>query len=367
MRFKRLWKKKHSPLSASPEKSHSTKSNFWPLPKRNTLFKKWKRVSFPQVAVLSPLSVSASAKGKRLFAFAGRHKAFLFCLFLSLMISDLLLIKSTGFLLPEKDLAFSRPFSARPLIAKPSLNRYEAIWENNIFHTGPIPDILKEEEPESLDPLPTSLPFKLRGTIVHANPKRSVATILAGIGKPAKALKQGEDIVQDQAKIVEIQRAKVIFRNQSNNRLEYILIPKEENPLNIAYEKPAPLSDKTSLIERVGNNFQVKRSDINTYLQKLPELLRQARVVPHRSSTGEIEGWRFASINKDSVWEKHLGFKKGDIIKQVDGETVKNPEQAMDLFERLRQDSSGFKILIEKDGKEMEYEYSVRENVPILM
>ena len=371
MRFKKLWKKKQAPSPVTPPVTSASSTGGAKKPKKfwakNRIFKK-NVFSSLDLSPLSSFSRFTQAKAKRLLTFAGKHKVFLFCLFLSLMISDLFLIKTSRFLLPEKVSAPpTRPASSMFFPDKLSLNHYKAIWENNIFHLGPIPDRLKEEPPESFDPVPTSLPFKLRGTIVHADPKKSVATILAGVGKTAQALKQGEDIAENQARIVKIQRGKVIFLNQDNNRLEYILLPKEKNPINIAYQTDKPKSDSSSLVKRFGNSFQVKRSDINDYLEKLPEILRQARVVPHRSSSGEVEGWRFASINKDSIWEKHLGFKKGDIIKQVDGEIVTSPEQALELFERLREDSSGFKILIEQDGKEMEYEYSVRENVPILM
>ena len=84
--------------------------------------------------------------------------------------------------------------------------------------------------------------------------------------------------------------------------------------------------------------------------------------MPH-TQAGELKGFRFASVNKGSVFE-NLGFEKGDIIKEVDGEVVTTPEQALELFERLK-GGSGFKMLVEKDGKEVEYGYGVDENAPI--
>ena len=119
---------------------------------------------------------------------------------------------------------------------------------------------------------------------------------------------------------------------------------------------------ESSLIKRSGNSFEVKRSDLNDYLGRLPEILNQARVVPHLQN-GELKGFRFASIDKGSVFED-LGFEKGDVIKEVAGELVTTPEQALELFERLK-GGSGFKMLVEKDGKDVEWEYNVNENAPI--
>ena len=293
-----------------------------------------------------------------------KNGPFLFCLFMALLFSDLLLIKSHSLLLPSPELPPLR--AVRPVpYAGLSLESYKNIWESNIFHTGPIPLRLEETTKISTEPVLSSLPFKLRGTIIHANPHRSVASITAGSNPSALSYQTG-DIIEKQAQVREIQRAKVFFLNQNNNQIEYIEIPKDQKALNIFWpEDKLPKKQESRLIEREGNHFRVKRSDINEYLQKLPEILKQARVVPHHSPEGQIKGFRFASIKKGSVFETELGFKKGDIIKEVDGEAVTTPEKALELFDRLK-GSGGFKILVEKDGKDMYYEYNVNEDSSIL-
>ena len=125
---------------------------------------------------------------------------------------------------------------------------YKSIWENNIFHTGPIPLQLKEASVSS-DPVKSSLPFKLRGTIIHANPRRSVATINSS--QKTLSYQQG-DVIEKQAEIKEILRAKVIFFNQNNNRLEYILIPEEKTSLSISYKKDKPKVSESRFIKRRG-------------------------------------------------------------------------------------------------------------------
>lgn len=300
------------------------------------------------------------------FLILKKYRLFFVSFLVAFLISDLLLIKAYHFLIPDKNLP---PLSSVSYLEDKAFSgNYQELWKTNIFHTGPIPSQLKTKTVE-LDPVLSSLPFNLKGTIIHANPKRSVATIQAGSLDKTFSYREG-DLIENQAEIRSIERAKVVFFNQNNNLLEYILIPEETNQLDLSYykqEEKSPIKStesKNSLMRKMGeNNYQVDRSVLNEHLMKLPEILNQARMVPHREA-GEIVGFRFASIDKDSVFEK-LGFQKGDIIKGVDGESVTNPEQALELFERLKGES-GFKMLVEKEGQEIELEYNVKEDAPIM-
>ena len=293
------------------------------------------------------------------FSFLKKKKSFFFKLVLAFFISDLFILEFHRLLIPKKSLP---PLKVASLSKNLSTKNYNKIWQDNVFHVGEIPT-KKLSDMTNKDPIKTSLPFSLQGTIVHANPIRSVATVK---NKESQAYKVG-DVIEKQAKITEIQRRKIIFINQNNNDLEYLDIP-ENFSLNMNLKNTAlsPSPYNTSLIKRQGNSFQVKRSDINEHLENLPKILNQARVVPHREEKGgsfAIEGFRFTSIKKGSVFEK-LGFQLGDVIKQVDGELINNPEKALTLFERLK-DSSGFKILVQRDGEDVEYDYNVSEDAPI--
>ena len=216
----------------------------------------------------------------------------------------------------------------------------------------------------SLDPRPSSLPFKLKGTIIHTNPIRSVATISSGSENKTLSYQKGE-VIEKQARIEEINRGRVVFINQNNSRLEYIEIPKEEKEV-FKINPSFPEQKSYSIVKRKGENrFQVKRSDVNRYLQQLPSILQEATVIPYRSREGgAIEGFRFVHIDKGSVFED-LGFEKQDIIKKVDGETVMSIDQALELFEKLK-GSSGFTVIMEKKGKEISREYSVNEDAPMI-
>ena len=284
-----------------------------------------------------------------------KKKPLFVALILAFLISDLLILESHKLLLPEKSVPpLKLPPPARSAVSK----NYETIWEKNIFHPGPIPAGLISKIEPSGKPVKTSLPFTLKGTIVHADPERSVATVKDR--KETKAYKSG-DIIANQARIIEIQRRKIIFFNQNNNLTEFLQLP-ESVPVTLSFNRPRRRDPvQTSLVKKAGNTFEVKRSRINEYLQKLPEILRQARMIPHKvkkDGVMVIEGFRFESIKEEALWLKDLGFQKGDIIKQVDGEPINTPETAIALFEKLR-DSDGFEMVVQREGKTIKRNYTV--------
>ena len=293
-----------------------------------------------------------------------KYKVFFLVFLIAFFISDLLLIKSYNLVIPDKELPPLK-LSYQSNNLNDFRDSYKVIWDNNIFHTGSIPLTLKTEG-VNLAPVLSSLSFTLKGTIIHSNPKRSIATIKSGYNNETLSYQAG-DRIDKQAEVKEIQRRRVIFFNENNSRLEYILLPENTKNLDLSYKQKnisVPKKKTDDLVKKKGQNqFQVSRSDINNHLKKLPEILNQARMGPYRKN-GEIRGFRFEAIDKGSVFES-LGFQVGDIIKQVDGEFIETPDQAIQLFERLK-GSSGFKVLVEKEGKDVELDYNVSENAPIL-
>ena len=207
-----------------------------------------------------PVFLRDSKKFNRQF---GKKKPLFVTLILAFLISDLLILESHKLLLPEKNI----PSLKLPPPQRSSFSgNYETIWEKNIFHSGPIPTGLISKAEPSGKPIKTSLPFTLKGTIVHTNPGRSVATVKDR--KDTKAYKTG-DIIAKQAKITEIQRRKIIFFNQNNNQLEFLQLP-ESIPVTLSFNRPRRKDPvQTSLVRKAGNSFEVKRSRINEYLQKL--------------------------------------------------------------------------------------------------
>ena len=78
-------------------------------------------------------------------------------------------------------------------------------------------------------------------------------------------------------------------------------------------------------------------------------------IVP--GSGGKIDGFRFVSIQPDSIFSK-LGFKPGDIIKSVNDEEVTSPTQAMEMYQSLKS-SDQLNLSVTRDGRDETFDYRI--------
>lgn len=286
----------------------------------------------------------------------------LLCLMISYMIADLTVLYYRPYMLPsKKDVAPPRPTrSFRP--RNQSIADYNAITDRDIFNEdGKIPDPLsagKGEENIERPAVPSQLPIQLLGTIVHFNPKMSIATVSITSKSLSSSYKVDEEI-EGMARITKIERKKVTFINLNNRRNEYIEIT-EEQGLSFGMQTAAAGPGNGDLVEQRGKfDFAVKRSDLDGLTQNLSSLLQQARMEPVFSPDGiSVEGFRFAAIQPGSPFEK-LGFKVGDMIKSVNDEPVNSPTKAMEMYNLLKT-SNNVRLGVEHDGREEKYNYTIQ-------
>ena len=234
--------------------------------------------------------------------------------------------------------------------------QYDIITNRNIFNAeGFIPPPLSTGDTKDQDmgqPVPSRLPLKLIGTIVHANPARSVATIQVQGKKITPYLPK--DDMESIAQLIKVERFTAVLRNNQNGRLEYIEI--KDDGVNLAVQNT--MSPKKSRQARQGNNFSLKRSEVDRYIQNLPALLQQARAIPIiEPGTGAINGFRLVEIQPGSLYE-NLGFKRNDLIKNVNGEAVDSPAKAMELYNSLKTDSN-ISIDFERNGRMQTSNFSI--------
>lgn len=284
---------------------------------------------------------------------------------LSYVLSDLVLLNIRPLMLPKSDQAppAYNP-NNRPL--KISMRQdLNPISDRNLFNSdGVIPPALsaagEEKAPEDAPAVLSQLPLKLEGTIVHLNPNRSVATVALQTKNETKAF-MTEDEIEGMAKIVKIERRRITFRNLNSNRLEYIEIPKEGG-ISFGFKTQETAASGSEEVARHSDfDFSIKREDINKYTSDLSSILQQARMVPNilPGSGGKVDGFRFVSIQPNSIYEK-LGFKMGDVIKEVNGEPVNSPTKAMELYNALRSENR-IKLSVERDGKNESFSYDVKD------
>ena len=242
----------------------------------------------------------------------------------------------------------------------PARSEYAAITNRNIFsYTGdiPAPKVGGRKKGQDADPVPSQLPLALVGTIVHSNPSRSIAQIEIKGKNQALAFAPNKE-VDRLATIVRIERNRVVLRNLNNGRLEFIE-NKDATKLNFTASRVIQRPDGPANIRIVGENkFEIPRSEVLRFTSDMSNIVMQASTVPHRKATGEIDGFQLTSIQPNSLFSQ-LGFLPMDVIKKANGEPVDSPAKAIELYNALR-NSNTVKMTIERDGREIEFEYTVK-------
>jgi general secretion pathway protein C len=256
----------------------------------------------------------------------------------------------------------NRPIHA-PAVNYASVDQYRPITERNVFNEDakiPPPMSANGEGPQSVDapPVASNLPLKLEGTLVHANPAKSVATITVKSKNSADSFIVDSEI-ENMARVTKIERRKVIFRNLNNQRLEFIEIPADP-ALALKKAGPAPV-DSGEVKQKNDFEFAMSRADINKYTSNLGEVLQQARMVPNivPGSGGKVDGFRFVAIQPGSIYEK-LGFKPDDIIKSVNGEPVDSPTKAMEMYNALKADNQ-VQLGVNRGNRDETFRYDITD------
>ncbi|MGE0527056.1 MAG: type II secretion system protein GspC [Bdellovibrionales bacterium] len=280
-----------------------------------------------------------------------------------------------GFLIADLSVLYVRPamLPTQPPPRKPiraprnvitDASQYSQVSERNIFNQdGKIPPPLTSEggegAPVDNEPVLSQLPLSLEGTLVHANPARSVASIMLKTKNETHALSPEQEI-EGLARVVRIERRKVIIRNMNNNRLEFIEIPKD-TAVTFGVKDPAVPVRGEEVLRKGEFDFTMKRTDITKYTADLGGILQQARMVPNivPGSGGQVEGFRFVAIEPNSIYEK-LGFKPMDVIKSVNGEAVNSPTKAMELYNALKSEGR-INLTVERNGRNETFTYNIAD------
>lgn len=296
------------------------------------------------------------------------EKAFpyLLCLFIAYAIADLVILKLRPEFLPKD--APPPVFNSSQSLDNQKLSNefYNSIISRNPFSLdGSIPDVLRPvgetaKPQEDLPPVLSSLPLTLEGTIVLTNAERSLANINVKGRNAIIPFSVGREI-EGLAKVISVERKKVIIRNLNNGRLEYLEM-KSEDKLSFQSGKAnseIPALSPNSDIKKVADNkFEIKRSDLTKYLSNMSAILMDAAVIPERDANGNVECYKFVNVKPDSVYTA-LDIQTGDSICGVNGEKVDSPQKAMALFQKL-QSEPNIEIDSKRGGDRFKKNYTIK-------
>ncbi len=292
----------------------------------------------------------------------GKSFPYLVVFLLSYSTADLSILKYRPQMLPT-EAPPKRPEKKSQNANQPR-DAYSSITSRNIFNLDKkIPPALAESESSNTGDddrpaVPSNLPLKLMGTIVHLNGKKSVASIdikSKGQTLPFKVDQNIESI----ATILQIERRKVIFRNLNNSRKEYIEIAKDfKMNFGVQASKVKSGLDGIDTLSKFDRSVSRDLVEKFTKPSELPKLLKQARMKANMGPDGSVQGFRFDWIKPGSPFED-LGFKVGDVIKGVNGEDINSPKKAMEAYNALKTNPY-ISLRVMRDGREEDLNYSVK-------
>lgn len=281
--------------------------------------------------------------------------------FIAFSLADLTIIYFRDLMIPDQ--APPKKMMQQKPQAFVDRSQFSVIINRNLFSaSGIIPDPINLSKTlpgkKDNDPVPSKLPINVIGTLVHSNPKKSIAALEVKSKNMSGSFSTGADI-EGLATIEKIERNVVFIRNSSSGVLEYIELSKAGTKVAFGASKPEATKPGKEVLSVGNNTFAIKRSDLLKYTNDLSSVLMQARAVPNRDpNTGEINGFRVLDMQPGSIYEQ-LGLQRMDVIKGVNGEPVDSVQKAMEMYNTLK-NGTQVKMQIERGGKTETFTYDVK-------
>lgn len=227
------------------------------------------------------------------------------------------------------------------------LSYFNVIMDRNIFGATlkKVSAQVKEPEVEALEP--TSLKIALLGTVT-GNQQNSFAVIEETHKKTQGLYRVGDSV--ENATLKMILRGKVILR--VGDRDEILIM---EEPSSSKTEKRGRAATPPVKAER---SITVRLSDLEKPLQDINQLMSNVRISPHFKD-GVADGLVITHIRAGSVFRR-LGLRNGDILQEINGNPIENPDHIFSLYNDLKS-GSPVSIQIKRRGQQRTLNYRFKE------
>lgn len=235
---------------------------------------------------------------------------------------------------------------------------YKIILDRNIFKSKTLSELLSP--PSSIGPIKEEkplVPIKLIGTVA-GTAEYSYAVIEDPFQKTNKIFKLN-DTVSPGIRLLEIHRNKIVISRDGEKEEIELGTPEAGAPTRTA-GPPRPVTPPSESPEgelSPQTSFVVDRESVEAATEDMNRLLTQARLVPNFSA-GVADGFRIFSIVPSSLFEK-VGLRNGDIIHNINGVELKDPEKAFQVYQLLK-DSDRFVVDLIRAGQKMTLNYEIR-------
>ncbi len=235
-------------------------------------------------------------------------------------------------LMPVKSVETSVGVAPDRVLEKlPLLTHYGKISERGLLG-GPVKGGIEAETEEMGEEQiaalkPTRLGIVLLGTV--SGPERVAFAVMEEKGKRSQGLYHTGDKVQG-ALIKKVLRGKVILEVNGKDEI-----------LEMEQAKTGKGGRGAGNRSR-GDTITVAHDDLQKSLGNINALLTQVRIRP-LIKNGQPDGLVLSRIKANSIFSK-LGLKDGDVVKKIDNQLIKSPDDAFAFYNRLK---SGAELSLE--------------------
>jgi general secretion pathway protein C len=172
------------------------------------------------------------------------------------------------------------------------------------------------------------------------------------------------DVVRDGAVLAKIDRNQAVLRLGTQ---EQILTIYNDGTQDVSPPGPGtnpaarPATDaaaSTTGIRQVQpNQWVLDKQEVTAALGNLSQLLTKARVIPNFAD-GKPDGFKIFSIAPDSLYAK-IGLQNGDVLQQINGVEIKDPENFMRVFQQLK-DEPRIALDFVRNNRRESFSYEIR-------
>ncbi|MFZ5874961.1 MAG: type II secretion system protein GspC [Nitrospirota bacterium] len=248
-------------------------------------------------------------------------------------------------------------------LSAPDRASYRRILEGDLFH----PSLRGQPvvQPETTAPVvvtPLDLPFILIGT--GTGEGADSYAVLEDRTTREQQVYRLRDTVRDGAVLAKVDRNQAVLRLGTQ---EQILSIYSDGTQDVAPPGPGaspatrpttdPATATTGIRQVQPNQWVLDKQEVNAALGNLSQLLTKARVVPNFSD-GKPDGFKIFSIAPDSLYAK-IGLQNGDVLQQINGVEIKDPENFMRVFQQLK-DEPRIALDFVRNNRRESFSYEIR-------
>lgn len=297
------------------------------------------------------------------------HKGLFWTLHVALLTTGAYFLADATNLLIARNLEASIRPDARPAIPAASRlpggvdrSAYQRILQGDLFHPTERGQNISQPEflPEAVPTTPLELPLTLIGTVEGLG--TSSFAILEDRGTREQQVYRLSDVVKDGAILAKVERNQVVLQLGAR---EQILVIYSDGTEDVAPPGSAVVPRATDPVGASGggirqvqpNRWVLDKQEVTAALGNLSQLLTKARVIPNFTD-GKPDGFKIFSIAPDSLYAK-IGLQNGDVLQQINGVEVKDPENFMRVFQQLK-DESQIALDFVRNNRRESYSYEIR-------